>query len=322
MKAIVCTKYGNPDSLKIKNIAVPIPAKNEVLVKVKATAVNDWDWALLRGKPYLYRLMFGLRKPKKQVFGVELAGVVEFAGSAVEKLRAGDRVYGDISMDSFGAWAEYAAVPESSLVLMPDTMSFETAASLPHASLLAYQGLFTMGQLKEGQEILINGAGGGVGTLGLQMAKTRDVRITGVDSKEKGSMMLDLGFNEVLDYRETDFTKTGRKFDLVLDTKTTRGPMQLSRALKPGGKYVTVGGSISRILALVLFKGLISVITKKKLSVLALKPNESLDHIGDLYKQGIIKPVIDGPYSFEQIPAQLERFGAGLHKGKIVIVIT
>ena len=319
MKAIVCKKYGSPSSLKLEELTIPGPIDNEVLVRVMATAVNDWDWALVRGKPLIYRLMFGLLKPKKQVFGVEVAGIVEKVGNSVEKFKVGDRVYGDISESGFGAWAEFVAVPETALEEIPETMDFNIAASLPHASLLAYQGLIKKGVLQDGQHILINGAGGGVGTIGLQIAKTKNVHLTGVDSKVKLPMMQELGYDEVIDYRETDFTRTGRQYDLILDTKTTRGPLQLIRALKPGGHYVTVGGSLIKLLTLGLLKGLIKLISKKELSLLALKPNESLDQIGKLYEQGIIKPSIDGPYAIEDIPRQLERFGAGLHKGKIVI---
>ena len=319
MKAVVCRKYGGPSTLKLMEMPVPQPNENEVLVKVMATAVNDWDWALVRGKPLLYRLMFGLFNPKAQVFGVELAGTVEKVGSAVQKFEVGDRVYGDTSEAGFGGWAEFAAVPETALEKIPDSMSYETAASLPHASLLAYQGLVTMGGLKDGQNILINGAGGGVGTLGLQIAKTKDVHITGVDSEEKLSMMLQLGYDEVIDYRRTDFTKTASQYNLILDTKTTRGPLRLLKALKPDGRYITVGGSLTKLLKLGLLKGLIKLVSKKDLSILALKPNKGLESISKLYDQGIINPVIDGPYALEQIPQQLERFGAGEHKGKIVI---
>ena len=321
MKAIVCTKYGDPNSLELKEIPVPEPAEEEVLVKVKATAVNDWDWALVRGKPYLYRLMFGLFKPRKEVFGVELAGIVEKVGSDVKKFNVGDRVYGDISESGFGAWAEFASISETALEPIPENMDFEVAASLPHASLLAYQGLITKGGLKDGQHILINGAGGGVGTIGLQLAKTKDVHVTGVDSKEKLPMMLEMGYDEVLDYRKTDFTRTGKQYHLILDTKTTRGPWRLLRALKPGGHYITVGGNLSRLLTLTIQKGLIRLLSETNLSILALKPNEGLEHISRLYEEGIIRPQIDGPYTLEQIPEQLGRFGAGLHKGKIVISI-
>ena len=295
MKAIVCRQYGPPASLKVEDIPIPSPTEHEVLIRVKATAINDWDWALLRGKPLLYRLMFGLTKPKKQVFGVELSGIVESVGTSVSKFKVGDRVYGDISLAGFGAWAEYVSVSESALVSMPDSMSFETATALPHASLLAYQGLITTGGLKDGQRLLINGAGGGVGSLGVQMAKTMDVHATGIDSQEKQAMMLELGYDTVLDYRETDYTKTGEQYNLILDNKTMKGPFSILHALKPGGMYASVGGKVGLILLIVLLKGIISLFSSKKLQIVSLKPNEGLGYIGELYEQGIIKPVIDGP---------------------------
>ena len=321
MKAIICKKYGKPATLSVGEIPIPVPAENQVLVKVKATAINDWDWALVRGRPYPYRLMFGLFKPKKQVFGVELAGVVDLVGSGVKKFKKGDRVYGDISESGFGAWAEFATVEESALAHMPDSMEYEVAAALPHASLLAYQGLIKAGELSDEQEILINGAGGGVGTLGIQIAKMKNVHVTGVDSKEKLPMMRELGYDKVLDYRETDFTRTGHKYDLILDTKTTRGPFTLSRSLKSFGIYATVGGRLNRLLQMTLFKGLITMNNSQRFQLVTLKPNEGLDYISGLYEQGMISTVIDGPYTLEEIPEQLERFGAGLHKGKIVIRI-
>ena len=319
MKAVLCYKYGSPDVLQIKDIPKPVPTGKEVLVKVKATTINDWDWSLVRGKPYVYRLIFGLFKPKKPIFGVELAGVVEACGPAVSRFKPGDRVYGDVSLVGWGGWAEFASVPEQALLAIPQPMSFEEAASLPHAAALAYQGLVTEGGLSEGQKILINGGGGGVGTLGVQMAKTVNIHVTGVDSQEKFPMMRELGFDELIDYKKTDFTKTGEQYDLILDTKSTRPPRSYLKALKPDGKYVTVGGGVFRMLQLAVWKGLFSSRSQKQLKILALKPNEGLEKVAEWFLAGQVRTVIDGPYPLEQIPELLEYFGNGRHKGKIVI---
>ncbi len=319
MKAIVCHNYGPPDSLRLEEIPRPSPAANEVLVKVVATAINDWDWSLVRGRPLAYRLFYGLTKPKKSIFGVELAGIIEETGPESVKFSKGDTVYGDISLSGFGSWAEYVCVPENALEPIPEGMSFLEASALPHAALLAWQGLVDIGKIQKGQKILINGAGGGVGSIGIQIAKTSDAQVTGVDSLQKFPMMEKLGYDKLLDYRKVDFTKKGEKYDLILDTKTTRSPFAYLRALKPEGKYVTVGGDPIRFLQIIFLNPLLSLISTKKLKILALKPNEGLEHIGKLFKEGSIKPIIDGPYSLEEIPKLLEYFGEARHQGKIIV---
>ncbi len=321
MKAIVCRSYGVPSELQLTKVTLTQPKSNEVLVRVCATAINDWDWSLVRGKPLAYRLIYGLFKPKKSIFGVELAGIVEQVGAEVTKFSMGDKVYGDISLAGMGAWAEFASVTEDALVAIPDGMSFEEAAALPHASILAWQGLVDRGQLQNGENLLINGAGGGVGTCGVQIASAMGARVTGVDHEKKLSMMKDLGFEHVIDYQKEDFTRNGQKYDLILDAKTTRWPLAYLRSLKPGGKYVTVGGSPVRLLLMALFKPFLKIFSRKELHILALKPNEGLDRIGEHFQEGKIKPIIDGPYPLEEIPQLLQYFGEGKHQGKIVITI-
>ena len=319
MKAIVCKKYGPPAKLQLLDLPIPVPAVNEVLVRVRATTINDWDWSLVRGKPYFYRTFYGLLKPKQHVFGVELAGTVEDCGPEVTQFKQGDLVYGDISMAGWGGWAEYATVPQSALAAIPQGMSFEEATSLPHASILAYQGLLEVGQLVKGQKVLINGAGGGMGTFAMQIAKTFGAEITGVDSGDKLNIMKEMGFDHVIDYRKEDFTKNGQTYDLVLDAKTTRSPLSYLRSLKPEGKYVTAGGYLGRILQLALVKKLVALFSNKSLHLIMLKPNAGLEYIQKLYDDNKITPLIDGPYQIEEIPKLLEYFGKGNHHGKIVI---
>lgn len=320
MKAIVCRRYGPPAVLKLEQIPIPVPGEKEVLVKVKATTINDWDWSLVRGKPYIYRSFYGLFKPKKIVFGVEISGVVETSGPGATRFSTGDRVFGDISLVGYGGWGEYVAVPESALMTIPEEMGLEEAVALPHACGLAIQGLIDEGEIKEGQSLLINGGGGGVGTLGVQIARILKVgKIVGVDHEDKFEIMNELGYDELIDYRETDITKADKKYDVILDTKTSRSPLAYLKILKPHGKYVTVGGSPIRLFQLLIYKRLVSIISGKSLKMLMLQPNKSLEPLASWIRDGKLKSVIDGPYSLEEIPDRLEYFGQGKHLGKVVI---
>ena len=321
MKAIVCYKYGTTSDLQFVEVTKPVPKEKEILIKVYATAVNDYDWAIVSGKPYIYRLLFGITKPKNTIPGMELSGVVESAGSAVSQFKQGDAVYGDISNFGFGSFAEYICINEKAVVLKPDMMSFEDAAAIPHASMLAYQAILEKGKIKPALKILINGAGGGVGTFGLQLAKTFHAEVTGVDTGEKLEKMLSLGFDHVIDYKKEDFTKSRNLYDLVIDAKTTRWPFAYLRSLNKNGKYVTVGGLLSCLLQVLFFKFWIGMFTKKQLHIVALKPNRDLDYIHELYAAGKIKPVIDGPFALSEAAAAIQYFGEAKHNGKVVIII-
>jgi len=321
VKAIVCTEYGPASALQIKEVTRPVPKENEVLVKVHATAINDYDWSMVRGRPYLYRLLFGISKPKRPIPGMELAGTVQAVGANATLFDIGDAVYGDISEYGFGSFAEYICINENALCLKPTSMSFEEAAAIPHASMLAYQGLVDVGQLQKGQKILINGAGGGVGTFGLQIAKMYDAEVTGVDTGGKLNRMKALGFDHVIDYKKEDFSKNGQRYDLILDAKTSRPISAYLRVLQPNGKYVTVGGNIPRLLQLFLLKPLISIVSNKKMHVVNLKANKDLAYFNQLYEDGKIQPLIDGPYDLEEVPWAIQYFGEGKHTGKVVVKV-
>lgn len=316
MKAVVYTQYGTPDVLEFKEVEKPIPADDEVLIRMKAVSLNDWDVALLDGD-FINRTMNGLNAPKIQILGSDVAGSVEQCGKNVSAFKVGDEVYGDLS-GRWGAFAEYVCAPEKSLALKPSQMSFEQAAAIPQAGMLAVQGLIDKGGIKAGQKVLVNGAGGGVGTFAVQLGKLFGVEMTGVDSEEKRNMLKEAGFDHVIDYRKEDFTRTGKRYDLILDVKTNRSPFDYLRALNPRGTYATVGGSIGRLLQIFAMSSLISVTTRKKLVVIALKPNKDLEYINKLFEAGKISPVIDGPYSFDQIPDRFRYFAKGLHQGKVV----
>ncbi|MEX1189476.1 MAG: NAD(P)-dependent alcohol dehydrogenase [Bacteroidia bacterium] len=323
MKALLFEKYGRPEEvLRIDEIVNPSPSAKQVLVKIRATSVNDYDWSLVRGKPFLYRLMFGFSKPKNPIPGMEVSGVVEAVGEGVESLAIGDEVFGDTSDHGFGTFAEYICLHENSLIKKPSEISFEDAAAISHAGGLAVQALNNFGNLVDGQSVLINGGGGGVGTIALQLAKLQNCHVTGVDTGKKLEMMKSLGFDEVLDYKKHDFTKAGRQFDFILDCKSNRFPLSYLKSLKPKGRYVSIGGELSTLFALLFWGKLIGLFTKKRLHILALKSNKGLEPVIHFMKQGKLKCVIDGPHKFEESARLIQYFGEGKHSGKVVIEIS
>lgn len=319
MKAIVYTQYGGPDVLQLKEIEKPFPKDGEVLIKVAAVSLNDWDWGLLHGDP-INRIMFGITRPKKKILGSDIAGRIEAIGKNVSKFKTGDEVYGDLS-GSWGGLAEYVCAPENAIAGKPASMSFIDAAAIPQAAMLAVQGLIDKGQIKQGQKILINGAGGGVGTFAIQIAKQYGVEVTGVDSAAKLDMLISLGFDHVIDYAKEDFTRNGKRYDLVLDVKTNRSVFDCARALSPNGIYVTVGGSMGRLLQALVVGPWIRLISKKHIRIVALKMNKDLAYMNELFEAGKIKPVIDGPYPLEAAAEAFRHFGKAAHKGKIVFTV-
>lgn len=322
MKAITLHRYGPPELLQLEDCEQPSPDANEVLVRTCAASVNDWDWSMITGKPFFIRLLSGLFRPGIQIPGVDVSGYVEAVGSEVTAFNPGDTVYGDISESGFGAFAEYVCVKENALTKMPDGMSFNDAAAIPHAVTLAMQGLFDIGSLKPHHRLLINGAGGGVGTFAAQIARSIGVRgITGVDHSSKFEVMRISGITECIDYTKTDFTTTDEKYDLILDTRTKRPLSHIMRALTPTGIYSTVGGDLGKILKIALFAPVIHKFTTKRLKVVALKANKDMDKISELYANKIIKPVIDGPYTLSELPDAIKHFEAAKHLGKIIITV-
>jgi NADPH:quinone reductase-like Zn-dependent oxidoreductase len=319
MKAIIYHKYGTPDVLELKETDKPVPDVNEVLIKVHAASINDWDWGLLHGD-FINRILNGLRKPKRKILGSDIAGRVEAVGDNVKQFKPGDEVYGDLS-GQWGGFAEYVCAKEKSLALKPASMSFEEAAAIPQAGMLAVQGLIDKGKIKQGQKLLINGAGGGVGTFGIQIAKLYGVEVTGVDSTAKLDMMRSLGFDHVIDYTKEDFTRNGKCYNLILDVKTNRSMFAYARALCRNGVYVTVGGSLPRLFQSLLLAPWIRLTRKKHTRLVALKTNKDLAYMNELYESGKLKVVIDGPYKLEQLPEAFRLFGKAAHKGKIVISI-
>ncbi|MGH7725812.1 MAG: NAD(P)-dependent alcohol dehydrogenase [Candidatus Eiseniibacteriota bacterium] len=320
MRAIVFTRYGSPDVLELREIARPTPRADQVLVRVHAVSINDWDWAALHGFPFVNRLMFGLFRPSKQVLGSDIAGRVVEIGSSVRQLRPGDEVFGDLSGD-WGGFAEYVCARESALALKAPRMTFEQAAAIPQAAMLAVQSLRDAAQIQPGQSLLINGAGGGVGTFAIQIAKLHGVEVTAVDSRDKLEMLSGMGADHVIDYAREDATRRGQRYDVILDVKTKRSVLEWIRALSPDGAYVTVGGSMARLFQTMLLGPWVAMTTKKKVRVVILKVNRDLAYMRQLFEAGKVVPVIDGPYKLSEVPRAMRLFGEGRHKGKVVIAV-
>jgi NADPH:quinone reductase-like Zn-dependent oxidoreductase len=319
MKAMVYNKYGTTDVITLKEVEIPTPKDNEVLVKIHSAAVNSWDWDLLRGKPFLTRLG-GLLKPKYKTLGADIAGEVEAIGRDVKHLLPGDEVFGDISWYGWGGFAEYVCVHEDALSLKPSSMTFNQAAAIPQAAVLALQGLLIKGGFQKNQTVLINGAGGGVGTFALQIAKLHGAEVTCVDSSAKLEMLKTMSADQVIDYTQDDFVKKGRCYDLILDVVGNRSIFEYKRLLNPAGTYVMVGGSLSLIFQILLLGPLISKMEGKNMNILVHKPNKQDQNVlKELFVADRIRPVIDRTYSLSQVSEALQYLGEGNAKGKIVI---
>ena len=322
MKAIVCTKYGLRDGLQLKEVEKPTPKNNEVLVKVHAASINAADLELLRGTPLLIRLGAPL-KPICKILGSDIAGRVEAVGRNIKQFQPGDEIFSDLSGCGWGAFAEYVCVPENALTLKPASMTFEEAATLPQAAILALQGLRNKRQIQPGQKVLINGAGGGVGTFAVQIAKSFGAEVTGVDSTGKLDMVRSIGADKVIDYTQEDFTKSGKHYDLILDVVAYRSIFDYKRALSPKGICIFVGGSMVTVFLAMLLSPWISMTGSKKIGILMWKPNkkEDLVFIKELFETGKLVPVIDRRYPLSKVAEALRYLEEGDVQGKLVITL-
>lgn len=320
MKAVIYTQYGSPDVLELKEVNKPEPKENEVLIKIHATSINASDNEFLRGTPFYVR-MWGLFKPKINILGSDIAGTIEEVGKNVTQFTPCDEVFGDI-FETWGGFAEYVCASENDLVLKPNNLSFEEVAAFPQASVVALQGLQDKGQIQSGKKVLINGAGGGAGTFAIQFAKLFGAKVTGVDNASKLDLMKSIGADHVIDYQKEDFTQKDQSYDLILDFVAYRSILDYKRVLSPNGKYVMVGGDLSRIFQLLLLTPLISVLSKKKMGILAHQRNrDDLNYILGLYQAGKIKPIIDKYFSLNEAAEAMNYLGEGHSKGKLVITI-
>lgn len=318
MKAIVYTQYGSPDVLEFKEVEKPIPKDNEVLIKVYASSINAADSAILRGKPFLVRLMTGgILKPKNKILGADIAGRVEAVGKKnVKQFHCGDAVFGDLSDCGCGAYAEYACVPEDVLVLKPTHITFEEAAAVPLAAVTALQGLRDKGQLQPGQKVLINGASSGVGMFAVQIAKAFGVEVTGVCSTRKADMVRSIGADKVIDYTQEDVTQNGQRYDLIFfDVAAYRPISDYKDSLSVDGMYLLVGGAMSRIFQVMFTR------SKKVDNLMAKQSKEDLVFMSELLETGKVKPFIDRCYPLDEVADAIRYLEERHVQGKVVIKV-
>jgi len=320
MKAVVYTRYGPPDVLRLTDVETPVPRGDEVLVKVHAVALNGSDWETLRGKP-AYSRIGGPFRPRHHILGSDIAGRVAATGPEATLFRPGDDVFADI-LSSMGGFAEYARVPQSALSRMPAGLSYEEAAALPQAGAIALQGIQDKGRVQPGQAVLINGAGGGSGMYAVQLAKLLGAEVTGVDNTGKLEFMRSLGADHVIDYTRENFTRDGRAYDLILDLAAYRSPLACRGSLHPGGRYLYVGGSVAALLQALLAWPLTGSAGSRKIRVLPVRLGvQHLAPLVELCQAGKIATVIDRRYPLGEVPEALRYMGAGNAKGKVIVIV-
>jgi NADPH:quinone reductase-like Zn-dependent oxidoreductase len=322
MKAIVCTEYGSPDVLQLKEVEKPQPKQDQVLVKIHAASVNAADVETLRGD-FIVR-MTSPRKPMHQILGSDIAGEVEAVGENVKQFGPGDKVWGDLSFPhGLGAFAEYVCASENAFAPKPASMTFEQAAAYPQAAMVALQSLRDKAKIQPGQKALINGAGGGMGTFAVQLARYYGAEVTAVDSAHKMDLLRSIGADHLIDYTQEDYTKSGIQYDLILDVAAYHSVFDYRRALSPEGIFMMVGGSFSTLLQVVFLGMLLSKFESKRIGLNAWQPNnrEDLAFLAELFASGQVLPVIDRSYPLSEVPEALRYLGAGQVLGKVVISI-
>ncbi|WP_255769886.1 NAD(P)-dependent alcohol dehydrogenase [Pseudarthrobacter sulfonivorans] len=321
MKAIVQDVYGNADVLALRDIPRPVPGAGEVLLKVKAAGVDQGVWHLMTGRPYLVRLFgFGLTKPKVPVRGREVAGVVEDVGTGVTRFQPGDEVFGT----SEGSFAEYVCAKETLLARRPANLTFEETAATPISAITALQAIRDAGQVTAGQKILVIGAGGGVGSFAVQIAKAFGAEVTGVCSTGKVDLVRSLGADRVIDYTRDDFTLAGVRYDVIIDTAGNRSLAVLRRALAPRGTLVIVGGEgggkVTGGFERSLVAPLAALFSGQKFKALMAKENHAdLDALTALLEAGTVKPAVDKVYDLADAAAAIDYLHRGLVRGKVVV---
>jgi NADPH:quinone reductase-like Zn-dependent oxidoreductase len=313
MKAYIYERYGPPETLRMAEIDKPAPNADQVLVKVRAASVNAADWHVLRGKPLFYRATLGLLRPKHQLLGGDIAGQVAAVGGGVTEFQPGDEVYANLLDHGYGGFAEYVAVPVEVVSLKPATLSFEEAAAVPMAAVTALQGLRHHGDLHPGQQVLVNGATGGVGSFAVQLAKASGAEVTAVTSTPNLELVRSLGADHVVDYTTTDALEDGRRYDLILDTVGNRSVRELRRVLAEGGKAAVTGfTSVAKLLAVSLRGG------KNIAMVQAHVTAKDLELLSELIAAGKVRPLIDRRYAFADLPAAIAYLEQGHARGKVV----
>jgi NADPH:quinone reductase-like Zn-dependent oxidoreductase len=327
MQAAVRDRYGPPDVVRLAEIDRPTPADDQVLVRVRAASVNRADLDGLTPRPNFARFFMGLRAPRNHRVGIDVAGVVEAVGAAVTRFRPGDEVFADLFGRDQGAFAEYVCAPEKSFELMPAGMLFEVAATLPHSAILAVQGLRLRDgrTVQPGDKVLIDGASGNVGPFAVQIAKSFGAEVTGVCSAAKMDFVRSLGADHVLDYTKVDYTKTGERYDWIVDTDSHHPILGIRRALRPNGVYVTLGGTALPIFAALLVGAVISKATDNWMGLLIWwKPFkvEDVDTLKTLIAAGKVEPVIDRRFPLSEVVEALRYVDEGRASGKVVITVS
>lgn len=316
MKALVYERYGPPETLRMAEVDTPSPGAGEVLVKVRAVSVNAADWHVLRGKPLFSRATLGLLRPRRKILGVDVAGQVEAVGGGVTGFTAGDQVYANLLDHGYGGFAEYVPVPVEVMALKPTTLSFEEAAAVPMAATTALQGLGRHGDLQAGQQVLINGSSGGVGSFAVQLAKASGAEVTAVTSTPNLELARSLGADHVLDYTTTDALGSGRRYDRILDTVGNKSVADLRRGLASGGKAAVTGfTSVAKLLGVSLRGG------KDVAMVQAHVTAKDLELLSELLAAGKLRPQIDRRYRFAELPAAIAYLEQGRAKGKVVVEV-
>jgi NADPH:quinone reductase-like Zn-dependent oxidoreductase len=322
MKAIRYDRYGPPDVLEVRDVAVPTPGDDQVLIRVHAASLNPLDWHFMRGTPYLVRAMAGPLRPKVNGLGADLAGKVEAVGRDVTRLRPGDEVFGS----GRGTLAEYVAVRENAVIAKPASLTFEEAAAVPIAAFTAVQALRDKGHVKPGQRVLINGASGGVGTFAVQLAKAFGAEVTGVCSTRNLDLVRSLGADRVIDYTTDDFCRTGDSYDLLVDIAGGRTLSDLRRVLAPRGVLVGVGGPdtgnwIGPLVGLAQMAVLNRLVRQTLVSMLARSSWDDLVLVQRLLDEVLVRPVIDRTYKLGEVPDAIRYLEAGHARGKVVVTI-
>jgi NADPH:quinone reductase-like Zn-dependent oxidoreductase len=323
MKAIVRYEYGSPEVLELRELDIPVVDDKTVLVRVRAASLNSGDLESLYGRPLIARGT-GLRKPRNRGLGVDVAGVVEAVGKAVTEFHPGDEVFGDLTQHGLGAFAEYVCAPPRAFAVKPGQMTFEEAATVPQSAILALQGFRGKRPIQPGERVLINGAGGNVGPFAVQIAKSFGAEVTGVDRTSKLEMLRSIGADHVIDFTREDFTRSGQRYDRILDLVARRSMFDCKRALRPKGIYVLQGASTARLLEGAVLGPLISMSRSTTMRVMWWwKPFKKEDVLAlkELIEAGSVAPVIDRRYPLSEVPAALEYLREGNSRGKIVITM-
>jgi NADPH:quinone reductase-like Zn-dependent oxidoreductase len=324
MKAVIRTEYGSPDVLHLKDVETPTPRDDQVLVKIQAASVNPLDWHLLRGEPFIARLDNGLTRPKGTKLGADIAGRVDAVGKNVTRFKPGDEVFGDISSNGLGGFAEYASVNEESLALKPAGLSFEQAAATPVVGFTAIQGLRDYGNIQAGQKVLINGASGGVGSFAVQYAKACEAEVTGVCSTRNLELVRSIGADQVIDYTREDFTKSGRQYDLIYDAVGNLSVLAVRRALNPRGKCVVAGfTTLGRLFQVVTLGSLVSKTGSRKIGLMGVANANQKDLflIKELLESGKVKAVIDRTYPLCETAEAIRYLETGRARGKVIVTM-